>query len=1275
MKLRSFLSATVFFMVLLTAVAASAQGSVVNPTPCPSPSPTPTPSPSPTPNPVDVVYTGRLFGYFRVPSLQSFNDKTGCPDDADKLSSEAAQKFLAVRDKQDKNQTILVGTGDNFAPELEARVFDDPPQAPPPVPAGTYKVGNKELYFGSSDDWFSYKDESTNAKQNRDRITAGYGVIPNDNVACFLRRAKYAAIVPGKHDFYFGAERVREFARFLAAPGSGKYEPVQMLATNLVMKTEPIEATPVSAKVKDERKFDKWPADYPPLNLADGKSVYPWFSVVKIQLADIAREATFLPDLKTLADAAGLIKKQPLVDFIKCRSTALDRELQAAIQRAIAKQQNPDTDPDVMRFRADIKRLAALQSNLDATTKTPNPIKICDSTGAPNDLPDALGKCKDTAFDPRPPYAGQEPRIRMDNNRVVLDVYLPQKFQGRNGHFTTLMYGKNFGLCTTVTPTPKYPTGMGCIRFSSHTPFFNFPHEVAYDEQDGYTDPEPYVVKNNVAIFGVVDPVLSEQVGILNFGWRQKDSAELTTRLSVEDPAEALQQQLDYFNVMHPDFAGMKVLLAQMTPQHAQALAARFTDFQIVVSAADQDLGTSNTDLSTTWKPGQHAAGTFLAVPTPYYDPAVRNGSVHIGIINANPSNQEWVLSAKAQPGTLINEQEDKDPSFWSDIKKLPGCLPDGFNPDPNVTYDNQTYLKWLVLCTMQQHLGSDVAMIQTRDLFDKIPLLGPNKNERLDRAKGPNDYSQNVQQTLDRLIWKGDLITLLYVPGKALKKALAQSDKYEAEETATLLLSVDRGRKLETLGIRKDSKGEYFINGLPVDDDHLYAVATTDYIGAGDTGYPDLKDAARNPRTHPAAFTGDLETISSLVCRKLYPAQAGQYCLDKVDSDHYLDETRAQQIPPYPAEGQISKLWTASGLALPDQRSPTKDPAVALENRVERRSFWGFSLKNFSIGFKDLDNNRTDKSLKEKFAGITTSQVNSTASRTISVGLDTRLSYFADHYEFFLAPGIDYERQSQGDPVVATGISFNKNKLYGDTGMVWWRRPGRALPNTGAVFSVHGETQLEAPFSAFKLNTDAAEQIRITQKRGLLVLGRLGFRWQNRTNTFEIGGEAGREFRALSGYHFENPGDNDFDCSVGSAQTLSACINANSKQPGGRIVATSIPTAVLQGRPRAGMYWSHSFSFPLGSKLKYEVTQDADLFFVKFHRDTSIDTRFRYNSKNRLSFQIWPNFSIGPALDLFVYENKRNRNFLFQRTLGIETKLNFDIFNRREKGAQVIAK
>jgi hypothetical protein len=1245
MTLRSFLNATFVAVILLTPATASAQNQAANP----------------APNQVDVVYTGRLFGYFRVPSLQKISDTSGCPNYNADLASKAAKKFIAVRDQQDLTKTILVGTGDNFAPELEARMFDGL------APAATYRPGNKELYLGSSNNWVIYNDNSPPTQQLKKDIADGFGVIPNDNVACFLRRAKYAAIVPGKHDFYFGAERVREFARFLAAPASGGYEPVQMLGANLVMKTEPIEDTPVSTKVKNDRDFGNWPSDYPVLNVKDGKSVYPWFSVVKVQLAEIPSEASFSKALKGYVGTSGLDVTTNLANVnnaINQASLQVDNDLQIL-------RNNAATKAEIEALETDKKRLAAFQKNLNAAVGTTfNLIRICDANDAPNDLPKDFNNCDPTL----------NPKIRVDGTKIVLDVYLRQRFQGRNGHFSTLPFGKNFGLCTTVPVTKDNPTGKGCIRFSSHTPFFYFPHEVAKANTNGYTDPEPYVYdgQRNVAIFGVVEPTLGEQVGQLNFGWRQKDRSDLTTRLSAEDPAEALQQQLDYFKVQHPGFSGMKVLLAQMTPQHARALAGRFPEFQIIVSGSDRELATSNLSLSTTWKPDSSASGAFLAVPTPYFDPRTRTGSVHIGIINATANNNDWALSANANPGDPVNEPEDPASNFWARIKALPGgCLPNGFNANPNASYDNQTYLKWLVLCTMQQYLGADVALIQTQDLFDQILELQPNNTHLINRAnvsKKDAEQYENVQQTLDRLIWKGDLITLMYVPGKALKKALDQSDKFDAEETATLSLSVDRGRKLETLGIRSD-KGEYFVNGLPIADDRLYAVATTDYIGAGDTGYPDLKNAARNPRSHPAAFTGQLVPISSLVCRKLFPTNFDQYCLAPIESDSYLDETIAQQIPPYPPEGRLSKMWTATGLALPQRREDSDDPADGLEYRVHRRHFWGFSLKNFSIGFNDVDNNRTDDSVKDKFAGISTSGVTATASRKISVGLDTRMSYFADRYEFLVGTGIEYERQSQGDPVKATGISLNKNRFFGDTGMVWWRRPGRELPNIGAVFSIHGETQVEQSFSAFILNTDAAEQIRITQKRGALVLGRLGFRWENRTNTLEVGLQAGKELRALRGYHFENEGTNDFDCLVNSAQTLSKCIEVNSEQPGGLIKASSVPSALLESRPRAGMYWSHSLSFPLGSKLKYEVTQDADFFFKKFDRDTTIDTRFRYNSKNSLSFMIWPNFSIGPTLELFMYQNKVNRNFLFQRTFGIETKLFFDIFNRREKKAQVIAR
>ena len=279
MELRSFLKATLFCVGLLTAIRASAQGQAIA---------------KPAPSPVDVVYTGRLFGYFRVPSLQKYSETNGCPNYDQDLANSAAKQFLRLRDKQDPNRTILVGTGDNFAPELVPRVFDEPPAS------NRYAVGNKELYVGA-----------------RDHL----GV--------------YNAIVPGKHDFYFGAERVREFARFLAAPQSGDYEPVQMLEANLVMRTVPIEDSAVSAKSKADRDFGDWPTDYPVLNLKNGKSVYPWFSVIKIQLADIPPESRFSNALKKLMEkfvtTDGIVLTKNLGDvqkFFSDTSETLNQDLQ-----------------------------------------------------------------------------------------------------------------------------------------------------------------------------------------------------------------------------------------------------------------------------------------------------------------------------------------------------------------------------------------------------------------------------------------------------------------------------------------------------------------------------------------------------------------------------------------------------------------------------------------------------------------------------------------------------------------------------------------------------------------------------------------------------------------------------------------------------------------------------------------------------------------------------------------------------------------------------------
>src|SRR5262249_26466718 len=75
---------------------------------------------------VQFLYTGKLLGYFRIPDAQSPDQNTPCPDDDDKRPSLAAQRFDELMLNHKLERVILVGMGDNFAPEIEARKFCAP---------------------------------------------------------------------------------------------------------------------------------------------------------------------------------------------------------------------------------------------------------------------------------------------------------------------------------------------------------------------------------------------------------------------------------------------------------------------------------------------------------------------------------------------------------------------------------------------------------------------------------------------------------------------------------------------------------------------------------------------------------------------------------------------------------------------------------------------------------------------------------------------------------------------------------------------------------------------------------------------------------------------------------------------------------------------------------------------------------------------------------------------------------------------------------------------
>jgi hypothetical protein len=112
------------------------------------------------------------------------------------------------------------------------------------------------------------------------------------------------------------------------------------------------------------------------------------------------------------------------------------------------------------------------------------------------------------------------------------------------------------------------------------------------------------------------------------------------------------------------------------------------------------------------------------------------------------------------------------------------------------------------------------------------------------------------------------------------------------------------------------------------------------------------------------------------------------------------------------------------------------------------------------------------------------------------------------------------------------------------------------------------------------------------------------------------------------------------------------------------------------------GFYWKWNVSIPFHEKVKFELTDEGDLFFANLAQDIGTDTRFRDLSKSSLKFTIFPSFSIGPSLNLLLYQNQASldpgtgqpikNSFLSQKTFGFEASFSFNWFNRREAGVQI---
>jgi hypothetical protein len=883
---------------------------------------------------LDVLFTGRLLGYFRNPSLQSgasVDPNLPCPrvNVYEDLSNEAK---LLVNSTQSfaYDSRVFVGTGDNFAVYLPSRIFE-------PSPA----QGKGQQYDKDQFDW----DGASWVKRTPISIARdlrnGLVMVPTDNVGCFLSYAGYDAIVPGKEDFYFGVDRLRALARFLASipkTSDSPYRPVQMLAANLLVKTtwfhpghDPIPDSKkkrLSFEISDLSQTPNPYFTFP----SDGTEILPWLAEIEASVNFDPRAAEIVISESLDSDgpdwATSVIGSQLHIDFPKS-------------PRCWAVPDDPNS-----KYHVDAK---CVQLKVELTAELKTELEKADAS---KPYPTMVARWRLTRLNPLP-----------------------------SGNYKACIWPEK-----PVFSDPKVPVRPTCSRFTVGVPLLQYidPQQVpaTASPQAQVKIPSPYLVKrvcshfaegtckgqwNTAAVFGAVDPDMEEKIGKLESDWRamekdgkknptcekdpkcdnDKNAKKYETALEVVNPANSLKQLIDYLldcgkfgnSTQGNDCYGAapstsetltfksKILLAQMDAGTASLLAAHLTGkyhFDAVISEYDQQQFTRNQitvidpTLSSTGNSKQEEmecesphcdVPTFVVVPPQAWDATWNGDPVRVlSVSHLDAGQVQYVVSgattkrspgqaicdhcvSSAAAGALAGSQKPLGKKFkLSDlaldrlVDALSRVYKSGISykkPAPLDEPAATNVLAYASLYAMLKETNADVALLQKHDLYLRIPLVDclltqlppsvPPASHCPDLPISPVLDHLIWQKILDNLLWKGDILTVIPVRGSVLLAIMKDSHQFDVTDKSGLSLVKESRRGLLTLGIKADGfKDSYLINDLPLDPNRLYSVATTDYVALGDTGYPELIDLSVPKFPRPLWDKRPQQYISGIVCNAL---------------------------------------------------------------------------------------------------------------------------------------------------------------------------------------------------------------------------------------------------------------------------------------------------------------------------------------------------------------------------------------------------------------------
>ena len=1215
-----------------------------------------------TRTPLQVTYTGRTLGYLRFPDQQPLNF-TSC-DASAKMSGAAQIALPLLNPESGPKPELLLGMGDNFAPDLYSRVFSDP--ASPTA----FKAA-KDLYtwdFLTTHNWIPDDTVAPNSPLSS-ALEAGAGILPADNVGCFLKRAAFDAIVPGKHDFYYGPERLRMLARFLKTSTDGHvFRPVEMLAANLAVTTTRPEAYPRVPAYQIQET----------LNHRFKKTGEPAFSIFLPPDPNVPLPQADLPD-QVLPWKRKFVIKNALDLFDPTCTSKNPADCRRYLTEFV--------DPKIVTPPA-----AGVMSITHATTTTPLAFTV-----QPKFDQALLCKAADPApgaATPRDPYAFTIPNDCKNLTPSPSPGPTAGKPPSTDATLTTdgevLTPDSNWALCFHLTPAPNSAQGRPyyCQTFSVHSPFFQYR---SASLPLGASEPQPYLVKTlgenrHVAVFGVVDPDVINNIGRLNYGWLNHDPKSESVVEAI-DPSVALKQLFDKCDADPVCKPARKVLLAQMPAFKAsQLLAGMDFTFDLVIAQTDPAHETGPTTISKTTDPDSERDADkkppFIVTPGALYDSS-HPGHLQLRVQTATVTRPspcckgEWNLSNKKEDRSYNLPAPVPGPNLRTVAAAAVHAVDHRLDPQPanphalqqpwpEASWSTEQILQRLALLAMQKIHRSDVALIQQRDLFQ------PNTIGL--EAVTPD----NLQELLDRIFWKNDYSVRVPVTGASIKSILAQGKAFDQADQNSLTTDLSKGRGLVSLGAFTEAATQtLIINGSPEQDANLYSLAATDFLAIGDTGYPDLQKPAVPPAYRLKEFP-HLYSLGGLVCREIagrVPAFAAAPCgplgspanqtpkPDYLTSNQYLDTLN--QRPFDSTKGYTpfrqTLAWLVPSLHYHSQFS-FYSGANATEAASHQRPIWYLTLEKADFGLTlnvhrnltgQLPFHSNDPNLI--FNGVSVPQATAPNSNAISFDNRTRLLRTSRNLDWFFMDDLAFagtKTQKCVNPSATAPAgslaacnyvkSESTNTLSFEGGLLPYIHPRFRQPaDLKLLLSARVDTQLDSPPEVIALPDMMSLNGKLNHS--FTLLGKFGVRLEDERSWLETGLELGKRLRTPEAIRFNtgqicplNAGDKTVPGS------FAYCVNTLVPPiPDGATFSAQTTT-----RPAQGIFLNFSLNIPLpwqkpfSKPVAFLIENKGDLFFNRAH-DLNTDTRYFDKWANSLVIPVLGNFSLKPEVDVFFFENK----------------------------------